>query len=98
MAIFPGLSFLLLSHLKPPTCPQKDIQRFPKIRLSPIAKQDYFYVLILEFFKYLFILPSGSEHAVEAGDCTTAVSHFSPLSVTCMAHQQFRSLPFSAKY
>lgn len=69
MAIAPGLSFLLLSHLKPPTYPQEDILRFQKKKLlSPIAKQDYFHVLILEFFKYLFILPSGSECAVQAGD------------------------------
>ena len=80
MAIAPGLSFLLLHHLKPPTCLQQDILRFQKIRLSPIAKQDYFHVLILEFFKYLFTLPSGSECAVQVVDSVLLLFHIFLLS------------------
>lgn len=50
-------SLLLLSDLKPPMHTQEDIRWLPKIRLSAIAKQDYFHVFTLKFFKYLFSLP-----------------------------------------
>lgn len=91
--------FPLLSHFKSPTCPQGDILRFQKIRLPPISKQDNFHVLILEFFKCLFILPSGPKCAVQAGRNMLLLLHiFYSLTATCMDHHQFRTLPFSAKY